>query len=108
MDEIERETLELIDEQVSKNDIVLYMKGTPEEPRCGFSAKVVNLLADCGEEFAYVDVLDNPDIRQYLPAYSQWPTFPQLFVKQELVGGCDIVTDMHANGELQTLIKSVP
>lgn len=107
MDDIKKDTLALLDKQISENDIVLYMKGTPEQPRCGFSAKVVELLSDCDREFVYVDVLESPEIRQYLPTYSDWPTFPQLFIKQELVGGCDIIIDMHASGELQKLIARV-
>ena len=73
--------------------------------QCGFSAKTVQALIDCGAEFSYVDILDNQDIRQTLPSISDWPTFPQLFVKGELIGGCDIVTEMHEEGELQAIIK---
>ena len=93
-----------IKEQISENDILLYMKGSPYEPQCGFSAKTVQALIESEAEFSYVDILSNPDIRSSLPNVSEWPTFPQLFVKGELVGGCDIVTQMHSNGELKKLI----
>tara|TARA_A200000113_G_scaffold222805_1_gene237107 strand:- start:488 stop:802 length:315 start_codon:yes stop_codon:yes gene_type:complete len=96
---------EKIKEQIKENKILLYMKGSPYEPKCGFSAKTVQALIDCGAEFSYVDILDNQDIRQMLPSISDWPTFPQLFVKGELIGGCDIVTEMHEEGELQAIIK---
>ena len=96
---------EKIKEQINENKILLYMKGSPYEPKCGFSAKTVQALIDCGAEFSYVDILDNQDIRQTLPSISDWPTFPQLFVKGELIGGCDIVTEMHEEGELQAIIK---
>ena len=96
---------ETIKEQIDSNSILLYMKGNPEQPQCGFSAQVTQILMSCGERFAYVDVLSNPDIRANLPSVSNWPRFPQLFVDGELVGGCDIVTDMHEKGELQLLVK---
>ncbi len=81
------------------------MKGSPNQPQCGFSARTVEALMACGERFAYVDILSNPDIRAALPQYANWPTFPQLWVDGELIGGCDIVTEMYESGELQTLIK---
>ena len=96
---------ETIENQVKENKILLYMKGSPNLPQCGFSAKTVQALMACGEKFAYVDVLSNPEIRENLPQFANWPTFPQLWVEGELVGGCDIVMEMHANGELQSLIK---
>ena len=96
---------EKIKDQIKENKILLYMKGSPYEPKCGFSAKTVQALIDCGAEFSYVDILDNQDIRQTLPSISDWPTFPQLFVRGELIGGCDIVTEMHEEGELQAIIK---
>jgi monothiol glutaredoxin len=98
------DTIETIKEQLQSNQILLYMKGSPNQPQCGFSARTVEALMACGERFAYVDILTNPDIRATLPGYGNWPTFPQLWVNGELVGGCDIVTEMHENGELQTLI----
>ena len=98
-------TEDTIKQQISENDILLYMKGTPQLPQCGFSAQVVQAMMGCGEQFAFVNILDNPDIRAELPKYANWPTFPQLWVKGELVGGCDIIVEMYQNGELQTLIK---
>jgi len=97
--------IDTIKEQIASNSILLYMKGSPNQPQCGFSARTVEALMACGERFAYVDILSNPDIRAALPQYANWPTFPQLWVGGELVGGCDIVTEMHQSGELQTLIK---
>ncbi len=97
--------LDTIKEQIESNDIILYMKGSPDQPQCGFSAQTVQALVGCGERFAYVDILANPDIRANLPKYANWPTFPQLWVKGELVGGCDIVTEMNESGELQKLIS---
>ena len=95
-----------IESQIKENKILLYMKGSPNQPQCGFSARTVQALMSCGEKFAYVDVLSNPDIRTHLPAYANWPTFPQLWVGGELIGGCDIVTEMHETGELQSVISA--
>ena len=97
--------LETIKEQIESNNILLYMKGSPNQPQCGFSARTVEALMACGERFAYVDIRSNPEIRTNLPGYANWPTFPQLWVGGELVGGCDIITEMFESGELQTLIK---
>lgn len=97
--------MDTIKEQVESNDIILYMKGSPDAPQCGFSAQTVQNMTACGERFAFVDVLSNPEIRANLPQYGNWPTFPQLWVKGELVGGCDIINEMFEKGELQTLIK---
>ena len=91
----------LIRKQVTDNAVVLYMKGTPDAPMCGFSAAAVQILEACGvEEVATVNVLDDPDIRQGIKAYSNWPTIPQLYVKGELVGGADIMREMFQSGEL--------
>ena len=98
-------TLENIQKQISENPILIYMKGTPQLPQCGFSAQTVQALMSCGERFAFVNILDNPDIRSELPKYANWPTFPQLWVEGELVGGCEIVVEMYQNGELEPLIK---
>ena len=76
------------------------MKGTPHQPNCGFSAKVIQILIEVGKPFSYVDVLADPDIRANLPSVSDWPTFPQLFVKGKLLGGCDIAVEMHESGQL--------
>jgi monothiol glutaredoxin len=96
---------EKIKEQIKENKILIYMKGSPYEPKCGFSAKTVQALIDCGAEFSYVDILENQEIRQNLPNISDWPTFPQVFVNGELIGGCDIVTEMHEAGDLEGIIK---
>lgn len=94
-----------IKSQIKDNNILIYMKGSPYEPKCGFSARTVQALIDCGAEFSYVDILENQDIRENLPSISDWPTFPQVFVTGELIGGCDIVTEMHESGDLETIIK---
>ncbi len=99
------DTVAAIKEQIAQNPIILYMKGSPQAPQCGFSAQTVQCVMACGEQFAFVDVLSHPDIRAKLPEHSNWPTFPQLFVDGELVGGCDIVAEMYESGELQSLIK---
>jgi monothiol glutaredoxin len=93
-----------IQEAIGDHEVILFMKGTPERPMCGFSARTVAALDALGKQYAAVDVLPDPRIRQELSAISNWPTIPQLFVKGELVGGCDIVTEMYETGELaQTL-----
>ncbi len=93
-----------IGQAISEHEVILFMKGTPEAPACGFSARTVGMLQDLQAPFAAVDVLPDPRIREELSAISQWPTIPQLFVNGELVGGCDIVTEMYESGELaQTL-----
>lgn len=94
-------------EQIEENEILIYMKGTPYEPKCGFSARTVQSLIECDAKFSYVDVLENNDVRTTLPDVSDWPTFPQVFVKGELIGGADIVTQMHETGELKKLVDSV-
>jgi monothiol glutaredoxin len=99
------EVVATIKEQIDSNPILLYMKGSPAAPQCGFSAQTVQCLIACGERFAYVDILSNPEIRAVLPSYANWPTFPQLYVNGELVGGCDIVMEMFEAGELEPLIK---
>jgi monothiol glutaredoxin len=99
-------TEEIIKQQLRDNAVILYMKGTPQAPRCGFSARAVEALSKTGVAFASVDVLENPFIREKLPSISQWPTFPQLFVAGELVGGSDIVAEMSAKGELAALLTA--
>ena len=96
--------IDTIKSQISENPIILYMKGSPQAPQCGFSAQTIQCMVACGQRFAYVDILSNPEIRASLPGYANWPTFPQLWVDGELVGGCDIVTEMFEDGELQTLL----
>jgi monothiol glutaredoxin len=95
---------EAIQEAISENPVILFMKGNPDAPACGFSARTVAILQSLGAKFAAVDILPDPRIRQELSALSNWPTIPQLFVDGELVGGCDIVSEMYESGELaQTL-----
>ena len=98
------EVINTIKQQISDNPIILYMKGSPQAPQCGFSAQTVQCMVACGQRFAYVDILSNPEIRATMPGYAEWPTFPQLWVEGELVGGCDIITEMFESGELETLL----
>lgn len=98
--------IETIKEQIANNPVLLYMKGSPNAPQCGFSARAAQALMSCGERFAYVDILQNPEIRATLPQYANWPTFPQLWVAGELVGGSDIIIELHEKGELAELVKS--
>ena len=95
----------IIDNEVKTNDIVLFMKGTPDFPMCGFSGQVVQILGYLGVEFKGINVLDNPELREGIKVYSNWPTIPQLYVKGEFVGGCDIVREMFQAGELQQLFS---
>ena len=97
-----------ISEAIGEHDVILFMKGTPEQPRCGFSARTVQYLDSLGASFAAVDILPDPRIRQELSAISNWPTIPQLFVKGELVGGADIVAEMYESGELATVLGVEP
>jgi len=99
------DVLDRIREQVESNPVVLYMKGTPQFPMCGFSSRAAAALQDCGVSFAYVNVLQDPEIFENLPRYADWPTFPQLYINGELVGGCDITLELHQNGELQKMLK---
>jgi monothiol glutaredoxin len=98
------DVMDKIKQQVGSHPVLLYMKGTPDFPQCGFSARTSQVLKTMGVEFGHVNVLAEPEIRASLPKYSNWPTFPQLFVKGELVGGCDIVVEMHATGDLKKLL----
>jgi monothiol glutaredoxin len=100
-DEASNPMREAIQSAISENPVILFMKGNPEAPACGFSARTVAILQSLGQPFAAVDILPDPRIRQELSALSQWPTIPQLFVEGELVGGCDIITEMYESGELQ-------
>ena len=100
---------EVIKKQVTDNRVVLYMKGTPDFPQCGFSANAVGILRACGvDQFFSVDVLANPDIRQGIKDYANWPTIPQLYVNGEFVGGSDIMTELYKNGELKKLLEKTP
>jgi monothiol glutaredoxin len=100
-DETTNPMRDAIQSAISENPVILFMKGTPEQPACGFSARTVAVLQSLGQPFAAVDILPDPRIRQELSALSNWPTVPQLFVDGELVGGCDIVMEMYQSGELQ-------
>ena len=94
-----------IAKDIADNDVMLYMKGTPVFPQCGFSAAVVHVLSELGVKFKSVDVLQNAEVRQGIKEFSNWPTIPQLYVKGEFVGGCDIVKEMFESGELDTFLK---
>jgi monothiol glutaredoxin len=98
---------ERIEEQLESNQVMLYMKGSPDFPQCGFSGQTVAALKAIGKPFAYVNIFEDPEIREGLKQYSNWPTFPQLYVKGELIGGCDIVVEMFESGELQNLLSDV-
>jgi monothiol glutaredoxin len=100
--QIEQEILD----SIAQNRVMLFMKGTPDMPRCGFSAQTVACLRDAGAEFAAMDILPDPRIRQTLSGHSGWPTIPQLFINGELVGGCDIVTELHESGQLREMVKA--
>jgi len=92
--------------QVADNPIILYMKGSPDQPMCGFSQRAAQALAGCGQEFAYMDVLQDDRIREGIKVFGDWPTIPQLYINGELVGGCDIIMEMFESGELQQLVDS--
>ena len=100
-------TLDKIQQQVTDNAVMIYMKGTPDAPECGFSGKAVGYLKKTGVEFTYVNVLKSPFIYEYLPRFSQFPTFPQVFVGGELIGGSDIVEELYNSGELQTMLAAL-
>ena len=97
---------ENINNEIKSNDIVLFMKGTPVFPMCGFSAAVVQILSDIDVKFSSVNVLDSEEMREGIKKFSDWPTIPQLYVKEEFIGGCDIIKEMHENGELIDLLTS--
>lgn len=96
-----------IKKTIEENPVVIFMKGTPDFPQCGFSMRTAEVLKACNVEFTYVDVIANPEIRATLPTFSNWPTFPQVFVNGELIGGCDIALEMFQKGELQELLAKV-
>jgi monothiol glutaredoxin len=97
--------VERIQQIISNNPVVIFMKGTPQFPQCGFSMRAAEALKACNVSFAHVDVLAQPEYRQSLPRYSNWPTFPQVFINGELVGGCDIVVELFETGELQEMAR---
>jgi len=99
--------IEQIKSTIDENPVLLFMKGSPEAPQCGFSMRTAEALKACNAEFSYVDILANQDVRSNLPKVSNWPTFPQVFINGELVGGCDIVLDLYQKGELKTMLDAV-
>jgi len=98
---------ERIQSQLADNPVILYMKGTPAFPQCGFSGRAVQILQHCGVPFAHVNIFEDPELRDSLKSYSNWPTYPQLYIKGELVGGCDIVLEMAAAGELKGAVEEL-
>lgn len=100
------DVLATIKQQVESNATIIYMKGTPQFPMCGFSSRAAQALAATGVPFAYVNVMEDPEIFQNLPRYADWPTFPQIYIGGELVGGCDITLELYQNGELQKLMEA--
>jgi len=99
------DVLERIKQQVDTNPVIIYMKGTPQLPQCGFSSRTVEALKSLEIEFAYVNVLSDPEIFQNLPRFADWPTFPQVYVDGELIGGCDITLEMYESGDLEKIAK---
>ena len=95
-----------IENEINSNDVILFMKGTPVFPQCGFSARVVDILTKVGVKFSTVNVLESEEMREGIKKYSNWPTIPQLYVKKEFIGGCDIVTEMFESGELLELLNT--
>jgi len=100
------DTLSRIENQIANHTVLLYLKGTPDLPMCGYSSRVVQILKGLNTEYAFVNILSEPEIRAALPGYANWPTFPQLYVQGELMGGCDIVSDLHEKGELKSLLSA--
>ena len=99
--------IEKIEEQLASQPVVLYMKGTPDFPQCGFSSRVVQILESCEANYRAINIFEEPELREALKEYSHWPTYPQLYVKGELIGGCDIVTELYNTGQLQEKLQAV-
>ena len=99
--------IERIQSQLAGHAVVLYMKGTPDFPQCGFSSRVAQALAACDADYAHVNIFEDQEVREALKEYSNWPTFPQLYIKGELIGGCDIVLDLYNKGELKAMLQAV-
>ena len=97
---------EKIEQQLASAPVVLYMKGTPDFPQCGFSSRVAQVLQECNANYRAINILEDQELREGLKVYSNWPTYPQLYVNGELVGGCDIVMDLFLNGQLKTMLDS--
>jgi monothiol glutaredoxin len=100
------DVVERIKHQITSSPVVLFMKGTPDFPQCGFSAQTVAALRHCGAKFAHVNIFEDPELRDALKRYSSWPTYPQLYINGELIGGCDIALEMYQTGELKKLLES--
>ena len=96
---------QLIEDEINNNEVCLFMKGTPDAPQCGFSMAVSNMLKILKVKYKGINVLENEQVRQGIKEFSEWPTIPQLYVKKDFIGGCDIIKEMYENGELQTLLK---
>ena len=99
------DVMDRIKEQVENNPVVIFMKGTPQFPMCGFSSRAAAALKDCSDKVTYINVLQDPEIFENLPRFADWPTFPQVYINGELIGGCDITLEMHADGELQKMVQ---
>jgi monothiol glutaredoxin len=99
------DVIERIKDQLASHTIVLYMKGSPDFPQCGFSAQVVQIMKSCQTQFMYINIFEDQEVREALKEYSNWPTYPQLYINGELVGGCDIIVDLHNKGELQDMLE---
>lgn len=101
------DVMDRIKNYVESNDVVIFMKGTPAMPACGFSSRASQALKACGHEFAHVNVLEDPEIFENLPRFADWPTFPQIYVNGELIGGCDITLELYQNGELKKMLDGI-
>lgn len=101
------QVIDRIKDQLSSHSVVLYMKGTPDFPQCGFSGQVIQVMQACRAKFMHINIFEDPEVREALKEYSQWPTYPQLYIGGELVGGCDIIMDLYNKGELQKMIADV-
>lgn len=99
------DVMDRIDSAVKENPVIIFMKGTPQIPQCGYSSRTAQALAACGLEFAHINVLADPEIFQNLPRYANWPTFPQVYINGELIGGCDITLELYQKGELQKMVQ---
>ncbi|NOV32168.1 Grx4 family monothiol glutaredoxin [Methylomonas sp. EFPC1] len=99
--------IDRIQAQLASHPVVLYMKGTPDFPQCGFSSRVVQVLQACNADYAHINIFEDPEVREALKEYSHWPTYPQLYINGELIGGCDIVIDLFNKGELNNMLASV-